>query len=270
MSFVNVIIPTFCPGNYLYECLKSLSSQSFSDFVCTIVLNGPEEPYLTQINQWIAEQEMSNVTILYSPVKGVSAARNLALDNNKSDYVIFLDDDDLINQDYLKNLYDYADKNCIIAVSVVNFQGNDTTAAVPDYQGREFREKNITECSPQQCPSVFSSCCGKVLPAALIGNRRFNNDLTLGEDSVFMYNVLASPVKKVVFAKDAKYFRRIRINSASRTKYSLGKIFRNRFKLAYLFSTTYFSNISKMSFTFYVRRIVAIFTKGLVCLLRRK
>lgn len=270
MILISIIIPTYCPQNYLFESLQSLQKQKKCRFDVIIVLNGQEEPYLTRIKQWIADLELENVKIFYSPEKGVSAARNLALDNNKADYVVFLDDDDLINHDYLKNLCRYADNNCIVAASVVNFQNNDTTTAVPDYLGREFREKNITECSPQKCPSVFSSCCGKLIPTSLIGNNRFNKDLSLGEDSLFMYNVLAAPVKKVVFAKDATYFRRIRIDSLSRKKYSLGEIFRNRFKLAYLFSVAYFSNISKMNFCFYARRIVAIFTKGLICLLRNQ
>ena len=44
---ISVIIPTYKPGNYIIECLKSLANQTLSPncFEIIIVLNGCREPY---------------------------------------------------------------------------------------------------------------------------------------------------------------------------------------------------------------------------------
>lgn len=267
---INIVIPTFKPGNYLLDCLKSLKKQNFKEFVCTLVLNGPQEPFQTQIKKWLKELDMENIKLFYSSAKGVSEARNFALDNNNAEYIAFLDDDDLLNPEYLEHLIKHAHPNCIIQASVYSFYNDNTNELTPDYIGREFKIKNMAECLSGDCPSVFSSCCGKLIPQKLIGSIRFNKTLKLGEDSLFMYNVLAHSVEKVVYTPEATYLRRVRKNSASRKKYSLKEIIKNRVKLAYLFSVVYFSHMTQLNILFYARRIVAIFTKGLIALVRNK
>ena len=52
---ISVIIPTYKPKAYLWECLNSLCNQSFhfEDYEIIIVLNGCKEPYDSQINEFI-------------------------------------------------------------------------------------------------------------------------------------------------------------------------------------------------------------------------
>lgn len=44
---VSVIIPSYRPGNYVYECLDSLMNQSLDAlrFEVIVVLNGTRDPY---------------------------------------------------------------------------------------------------------------------------------------------------------------------------------------------------------------------------------
>ena len=270
MNKISVIIPTYCPGNYLFDCLKSLQKQTFQDFVCTVVLNGPEEPYHTQIQNWLSELELNNAELIYSPEKGVSAARNMALERCESEYVAFLDDDDLINPEYLDSLFNSSEHDSITESAVCNFNDSNPDILNIDYIAREFRNHNVTELVPCKCPSVFNSVCGKLIPRDLIGCCRFHKNLKLGEDSLFMYQLMAANLKSVRYVPEATYLRRLRINSASRSKYSITMIINNRFFLASAFSKVYFSNITRMNFLFYVRRITAIFTKGLLNLLTTK
>ena len=267
MVSLNVVIPTFCPGDYLYECLCCIKKQTLADFSCLVILNGPKDNYLDKIQKWLVALDMSNVRVLYSPEAGVSAARNLALDYNEAEYLVFLDDDDLINETYLENLLQCARKNVIVAASVHNFEDGDTQKISLDYMGREFRLQNMSEAVPLKCPSVFSSCCCKLIPSEMIGKKRFNKSLKIGEDSLFMYQLMSAGIEKVVYAPEALYLRRIRRNSASKRRYSLAYILKNRLRLAYLFSTVYFANITKMNAMFYFRRIAAIFTKGFFSLI---
>ena len=272
MDKAAVIIPTYQTGSYMLELLKLLKKQDESSFDIIIVLNGPQEPYQTQIKQWISDLDMNNVTLFYSTVKGVSAARNLALDNCSSDYVVFIDDDDLVNTEYLSELMKKADPKRIIAANFTSFVvKEDKFRFSPDYCGREFRNCRNDDIilPPGQCPSVFSSSCGKLIPTAMIGKIRFKCNLFCGEDSFFMFQLLCNGVSQVAYAPVAEYRRRIRTNSASRKKYSIAVILKNRLQLLFLYTKCYSANIRKINMLFFLRRIAAVI-KGFFYLVNQR
>lgn len=107
---VAVIMPTFCPGDYINEMLNSIDIQQSStpqeNIVITlyIVLNGPKDPYFTRLTASIAKFQHS-VKLLYSDKAGVSRARNIALNNCKDeDYIVFVDDDDILSENFISSL----------------------------------------------------------------------------------------------------------------------------------------------------------------------
>lgn len=58
---VSVIVPTYKPSSYIYECLDSLFRQTLDNnlFEILIVLNGCEEPYLTMINEYVKNKNQN-------------------------------------------------------------------------------------------------------------------------------------------------------------------------------------------------------------------
>ena len=105
---VSVIIPTYKPQAYIWECLDSIKNQTFpkEDFEVILVLNGCNEPYYSQIKEYIDNNLVDyNVNFIQTDQGGVSNARNIALDAAKGEYVTFIDDDDYISPKYLEELY---------------------------------------------------------------------------------------------------------------------------------------------------------------------
>lgn len=96
---ISVIVPTYKPQTYLWECLDSIYNQTFpkTDYELVLVLNGCNEPYNTQIKEWLSKHEDLQVQYFQIDEGGVSNARNIALNNAKGKYVTFIDDDDLIS-----------------------------------------------------------------------------------------------------------------------------------------------------------------------------
>ena len=261
MNKITVVIPTFQPSDYVFETLSALTAQEYKNFEVIIVLNGPEEPYKSRIKNFIDDHKIENITLLYSPKPGVSVARNMALECNLSDYVVFVDDDDLINSEYLYELQKYAHPKNVVAANFVSFKdGDNKQGGVRDYCGREFYscQKGKNRLKPAKCPSVFSSCCGKLIPTAIIGKNRFKENIFCGEDSFFMFQLLGTGISEVVYSPRAEYRRRIRKNSASRKRYAVAKIIKNRLELLGLYTYCYFGSFSKISPIFYLRRIAAV------------
>ena len=53
---ISVIIPTYRPKDYLWECLDSIVNQTFpkDKFELLVVLNGCSEPWKSQIDKYIS------------------------------------------------------------------------------------------------------------------------------------------------------------------------------------------------------------------------
>ena len=85
---ISVIIPTYKPKDYLWECLDSLSCQTIekSKFEVLIILNGCNEPYNTQIIKYIESQQNVQWRLFQTDEPGVSNARNIGLDKAEGEY----------------------------------------------------------------------------------------------------------------------------------------------------------------------------------------
>lgn len=120
---ISVIIPSYKPQSYIWECLDSLCRQTFpkNDFEVILVLNGCKEPYESQIKEYISKHPDIHWRYFQTDQGGVSNARNIGLDAAKGEYITFVDDDDYVSGVYLKELYKKAGMNVISASNTVAY-----------------------------------------------------------------------------------------------------------------------------------------------------
>ena len=106
MPKISVIIPTYKPDYYIWECLNSIVSQSLDkgNYEVFIILNGDKEPFFTEIESYLKNNNLNNFHLIYTQEKGVSNARNIGLDRAKGDYICFVDDDDFLDKNYLEEM----------------------------------------------------------------------------------------------------------------------------------------------------------------------
>ena len=106
MQEISVIVPTYKPDYYIWECLNSIAIQSLDKekYEVLIVLNGDKEPFFTEIESYLKKNNLNNFNLIYSQEKGVSNARNIGLDRAKGDYICFVDDDDFLDKNYLEEM----------------------------------------------------------------------------------------------------------------------------------------------------------------------
>lgn len=258
---ISVIIPTYKPQDYLWECLNSLVAQTFpkEDFEVILVLNGCCEPWKSNIQQYIdARMQGMNVNYIQTDEGGVSNARNIALDCAKGDYVTFIDDDDFISPTYLEELYEIATPDTVSLCYPYAFNDGKIEEQLP---------YNITEaynyCINYQCKSLtsrvrkfFSGPWMKLIPMSFIQGRRFDVRFKNGEDSLYMF-LISDRIKKVVLTSpNAIYYRRVRMNSAVTTSRSFKNVFMNSYKLSREYTKIYFSQFGSYNHLFYATRIL--------------
>lgn len=256
---ISVIVPTYKPQAYLWECLDSIYHQTFSknDYELVLVLNGCNEPYNAQIKEWLSQHIDLQVQYIQTDEGGVSNARNLALDKARGEYVTFIDDDDYVSECFLKELYAKSSPDTISLCYPYAFMDGTPCIQLP------YRVTSAYEyCVQHGCHSVtsrgrkfFSGPCMKLIPMSFIQGRRFDVRFRNGEDSLFMF-LISDRIRNVVFtSKDAVYYRRFRENSATSKKRGRMDVICNQMKLTKEYSRIYFASFGHYSSCFYFTRI---------------
>lgn len=121
--FFSIIIPAHNEEKYIGNTLEKIVGQDYptDKFEVFVIENGS-----TDKTYEIAKKfEKNNVSVLVSTTKGVSLARNFGIGKikNDSDWVVFLDADTLLENDFLKdlNIYlqKYSSKNFVIGTTKI-------------------------------------------------------------------------------------------------------------------------------------------------------
>lgn len=259
---ISVIIPSYKPDDYIWDCLNSIYNQTFdkSLFEVILILNGCNEPWRGHIENWIKGHAALNCILFQTDQGGVSNARNIGLDHAKGEYITFIDDDDYVSPKYLEELYAVSSPSCIALTDSVYF--NDISGLM-DYNNLHHKEyqrlKGSINSSLYQVRRFFNGPWMKLVHRDIIGKRRFDLRFANGEDSLFMA-LISDRVKSCQLCQeDAVYFRRIRINSATFRKRSFISRSCNGFKAIGQYLKYWIKKPLRYNLPFMASRIAAQF-----------
>jgi glycosyltransferase involved in cell wall biosynthesis len=258
MYNVSVIIPTFKPDNYIFECLGSLKEQIFprEKFEILLILNGDRDPFYTLLCNYInAEFGGYNIRLFYTDAAGVSNARNIGIDQCRGRYIAFIDDDDIVSENYLCRMYAMVHENIMPLSYSRAFKNN--IADTFDYFITRSYERNINKrLSILNVRSFFSTPCCKLINREIIGNKRFDTEFQTGEDALFMF-LISDKIKEMrLTGKDSVYYRRIRqgsLTTGRENKYTVLKCL----KRISVYTLIFFGNPFRYNFLFFISRILA-------------
>lgn len=106
---ISIIIPVYNTSKYLKKCITSISNQSLREIEIICVNDGSTDNSLEILEKMAQEDE--RIKIINKKNEGPSKARNVALKIAKGKYYLNIDSDDWIEQEYLKDIYDRAEKD---------------------------------------------------------------------------------------------------------------------------------------------------------------
>lgn len=107
-NLVSIIIPAYNSANYLAETVKSVLIQSYSEWELLIIDDGSIDNQKDTIKSLL---EDDRIQYFWKENTGVSSTRNYGFDRSKGKYIVFLDADDLLEEDFIlskvKNINDF-------------------------------------------------------------------------------------------------------------------------------------------------------------------
>lgn len=259
---ISIIIPTYKPQDYLWECLDSIASQTLdkSKYEIIIILNGCIEPYSYEIQDYlIKKMQLFNVQFICTEIAGVSNARNIGLKIANGEFLCFMDDDDLISPTYLEELLMKSSNETVCLSNGISFvdKTNKYINSIHQILFQKFSIKeSITIFNVRQ---YFSAPWMKIIHRDIIGNTLFDVRFKNGEDTLFMF-LISDKINNIRFTSSkAVYYRRIRENSATTRKRKWWSKFMNVIRLNYVITISYVKNIRNYNLSFYLTRILGLF-----------
>jgi glycosyltransferase involved in cell wall biosynthesis len=106
MCKVSIIVPVYNVDKFLHKCVDSILAQTLTDFELLLVDDGSKDNSGLICDKYATKD--SRVRVFHKENGGVSSARNLGLENAQGDWIIFIDSDDWIEPNMLKDIYEKA------------------------------------------------------------------------------------------------------------------------------------------------------------------
>ena len=185
----SVIIPAYNAEKTIRRCLDSLVS-IIRDDVELLVINDGSGDRTGEICQEYVER-YSNVRYFYKENGGVSSARNMGLDEATGEYILFVDSDDFVTEEYfgisdnvtrtqpdfvLFGRYIYNGKRLIPHTTGMRDQITETSEATAELLSRALEKQ------------LLNAPSSKIFKRNIIEKNaiRFDERLPIGEDKVFV------------------------------------------------------------------------------------
>lgn len=141
VPIVSVIVPVYNTSSYLSQCIDSILKQSFKAFELLLIDDGSSDISPEICDQYA--QKDARVHVAHKANGGVSSARNLGIELSVGKYIVFIDSDDYIDDDYLSDMMNHVQEQ---------FDNREKELLVFDYQ--PFSEAGFSE---RKYPIAFSA-----------------------------------------------------------------------------------------------------------------
>lgn len=101
-ELVSIIVPIFNKDKYLHTCLNSLCDQSYSNIEIVLINDGSVDDSLAICEEYAKKDQ--RIRIINQKNSGVSVSRNVGLRESRGDFVTFVDADDYVEKNFIKEL----------------------------------------------------------------------------------------------------------------------------------------------------------------------
>ena len=182
---VSVIVPVYNKEKYLNRCLESLLNQTYTNLEIILVDDGSTDGSLVVCQEYAKKD--SRIKVLAKKNGGVSSARNCGLEHSTGEWIAFVDPDDWLNLQYFELLMESAEQYhaeivCCFANDI--YEKNNTVRTCSHETGNVF----VTPKSQLNWLDVKHNhdvIWGAIYKKYILQGLEFNQDLTVGEDTLF-------------------------------------------------------------------------------------
>lgn len=219
-ELISVIVPVFNVEKYIDRCIGSILAQTYKKLEIIIVDDGSNDSSGTIIDKYANED--NRIKVIHKSNGGLSDARNAGLSIATGSFLTFIDSDDYIEPNYIKNLL-YALRNTGADISMCDLKlfyehDNEAYDMEPSLELSEVvldQEEAIKRALKMQ---LRQSAWAKLYRADLFSSIRFPKGKIYEDLAVFYRLLLESQRVVIINSKDYNY--QIRAGSIMQSGFS--------------------------------------------------
>ncbi len=218
---VSIIVPAYNVEKYITMCADTILNQTYRNIELIIVDDGSTDTTAMILDD-IAQRD-KRVVVIHKENAGVSAARNTGLDVANGEYIVFVDGDDYLAEDYVEYMLglakqtgtDYClSKNCYT-------RNDEQQIKVDNVEVMTAEDATALLLSPR----VIVGCWNKIYKKSFLDENalRFSTTLFYGEGLAFITTAAQLSEMVGVGCRKVYYYRRNNELSAT-TKFNIEKM----------------------------------------------
>lgn len=109
---VSVIVAIYNVSKYLDRCILSITEQSISKLQIILVNDGSTDDSLDKCLEW--QKKNPRIEVINKENGGVSTARNMGIEAAKGKWICFVDGDDYLEKDAIRNMLERKDDSDVL------------------------------------------------------------------------------------------------------------------------------------------------------------
>ncbi len=193
---IDIIVPVYNSETFLRECIESIIAQSHRDWKLFLIDDGSTDNS-GKICDTFAESD-ARISVLHQKNSGVSAARNNGISASDSEFICFVDSDDMLKPNALETMLDDL---------ILNNADAAFFNAEELYDDRRLKKRPRLTCGTYSFEDIknilvddgtltgilFGSACFAIYRRSIIkeNNISFNREITKNEDGIFNINYIS-------------------------------------------------------------------------------
>ncbi|MFZ4261611.1 glycosyltransferase family 2 protein [Sphingobacterium sp. HJSM2_6] len=219
----SIIIPLYNAKGFIEKTLESILTQNFKEFEVIIINDGSTDGG-EEICEDLCNKDF-RLKLINQKNHGVSYSRNRAIKESKGEYIIFVDADDFIEENFLNHL-SVDQENHPDSFIIQDFCKIGLDAVKKDVYKLIDQELSISDFILQFDLTKFGHIASKIYSRSILinNNIKFPEHIKLSEDSIFFIDYLNFVDKIYLSSKKGYYYREVE-NSAITKKISMNEIF---------------------------------------------
>lgn len=229
MPKISVIVPVYNSEKVVNRCIDSILKQTYSDFELILINDGSKDKSIDILKDY--EKKDLRIRVIDNENNGVSETRNIGINEAKGDYIQFVDSDDYIDEDMLKESLEQLEKNSVdIVMSGIYLDIEKNGVANSSTQTYEYKFANnnteiVENVLTRLGGTYINSPINKLYKRSIIkeNNIYMNKEIDLGEDLLFNLEYLKH-CNSIIFGDKCYYHYCMRAEENLTAKYRDNKL----------------------------------------------
>lgn len=212
---VSIIIPIYNVEQYLNQCIQSVIKQTYTNLEILLIDDGSSDKSGEIADTWAKRDK--RIKVIHQKNGGLSAARNAGLDDCHGEWIAFIDSDDYVSFNYIKEMLisAYANDTKLVNCGYVEVDSTSNRLITPNvklisgvYSSNQYWKKYYQS----KLPFFLITAWDKLYHKSIFEKIRYKNGI-LNEDEEVIYSIIKK-ARQISIIKDKLYYYRINRNDS--------------------------------------------------------